>query len=29
MSEAMQKVLRHLMDFLTNHLSSEDKAYRR
>jgi hypothetical protein len=23
----MQKVGQHLMDFLTNHLSSEDKAY--
>jgi uncharacterized protein YbgA (DUF1722 family) len=26
-SEPMQKVIQHLMDFLTNHLSSEDKAY--
>ena len=25
-SEPMQKVIQHLMDFLTNHLSSEDKA---
>jgi hypothetical protein len=26
-SEPMQKGLEHLMDFLMNHLSSEDKAY--
>jgi len=25
----MQKVIQHLMDFLTNHLSSEDNAYLR
>jgi len=28
-SEPMQKVLQHLMHLLTNHLSSEDKAYLR
>jgi hypothetical protein len=28
-SEPMQKVVQHLLDFLTNRLSSEDKVYRR
>jgi hypothetical protein len=28
-SEPMQKVLQHLMGFLKNHLSSEDKVYLR
>jgi len=28
-SEPMQKVLQHLMGYLKNHLSNEDKAYRR
>jgi uncharacterized protein YbgA (DUF1722 family) len=28
-SEPMQKVVQHLMGFLKNHLSSEDRAYLR